>query len=97
MAVAGSAILVALSVPADARPDTRTMTCAQANQLVRQRGAVVMSTGQHTFRRFVASRAYCDPWEVRKTFYAPTRDARQCPISGVCEEPVWRLRPFGRD
>lgn len=60
------------------RPDTRSMTCAQAQATVDQRGAIVMSTGTHTFDRFVANRSYCqrgeDLWRER----VKTKDNPQC-------------------
>lgn len=69
-----------------ARPDTRSMTCAQAQAFVQQRGAVVMSTGQYTYDRFVASRAYCMRDEIVKPLYAPTRDTAQCPVAYECRQ-----------
>ncbi|NRG19500.1 hypothetical protein HPQ64_17550 [Rhizobiales bacterium] len=71
---------------AQARPDTRSMTCAQAQAIVNQRGAVVMSTGQYTYDRFVASRAYCMRDEILKPLYAPTRDTAQCPVAYECRQ-----------
>jgi hypothetical protein len=95
--ILASAILIAPGLgQAQGRPDTRTMTCGEANALVRRAGAVVMTTGQHTFRRFVAHRSYCDPWELVRPVYAPTRDNPRCVITGVCEEPLFRLDPWGR-
>ncbi len=74
-----------------ARPDTRAMTCAQAQALVKQQGAVVMSTGTHTYQRFVSTRAYCDRSEITWPLYAPTRDNAQCFVAYYCKE---QYRPF---
>ena len=38
---------------AQARPDTRAMTCAEAAALVARAGAIVMSTGPATYARFI--------------------------------------------
>jgi hypothetical protein len=87
--IALATALLALPAVAQTRPDTRAMTCAEANRLVQQRGEVVMSTGRHTFRRFVAHGGYCDRWERVFPEYAPTRDDPNCVINGVCREPPW--------
>jgi hypothetical protein len=84
-----AATLTVLPETAAARPDTRQMTCAQANALVKERGAVVMTTGRHTYRRFVAHQGFCDRWEITMPDYAPTRDNPRCVINGVCREPPW--------
>lgn len=66
-----------------ARPDTRTMSCGQAAGLVAQSGAIVLTTGQHTYERFVASGGFCpfDQWADRA--WAPTAEGR-CVIGYVC-------------
>ncbi|MXN65812.1 hypothetical protein GR183_12935 [Stappia sp. GBMRC 2046] len=87
--IAAAGLAVLLSSPearAQARPDTRSMTCAQAQAFVQQRGAVVMSTGQYTYDRFVASRAFCMRDEILKPLYAPTRDTAQCPVAYECRQ-----------
>ncbi|MEJ8476264.1 hypothetical protein [Roseibium algae] len=54
-AALGSCVLLASTAAnGQARPDTRDMTCTQAQALVKQRGEVVMTTGQYTFERFIA-------------------------------------------
>jgi hypothetical protein len=67
------------------RPDTRTMTCAQAQALVKQRGSVVLTTGPTTFDKFVADARYCLPQtnSVRAKF-APTKDDPKCPVGNRC-------------
>lgn len=61
------------SAAAEGRPDTRTLTCQQAQSMVQANGAVVMTTGPHTFRRFVRSYAYCTRDESLRREPAPTR------------------------
>ncbi|WP_029059945.1 hypothetical protein [Stappia stellulata] len=87
-AAIGLAILAASASAALARPDTRTMTCAQAQQLVKRSGAIVLSTGQYTYSRFVADRRYCGHYEILRPNYAPTRDTAQCPVAYFCERVV---------
>ena len=72
---------------AHARPDTRAMTCAQAQQLVQRSGSIVMSTGQYTYARFVSSGRYCYRGEAAYREYVPTRDNRQCLIGYECRDP----------
>lgn len=86
----GLVTALALLVPATgvlARPDTRTMTCAQAQDLVRRSGAVVLSTGDYTYSVFVATRAYCESRQFLRPAYAPTRDNPYCPVGSRCVEP----------
>ena len=79
------AVSVVPGLAQTARPDTRQMTCRQAQDLVRQRGSVVLTTGPSTFDRFVANGRYCEPQtaQVRAKF-APTRDNPQCPAGYRC-------------
>ncbi|WP_349357338.1 hypothetical protein [Stappia sp.] len=92
--LAGAVLLA--SAPADAaRPDLRRMSCAQAQALVLQRGAVVMTTGQYTYQRFVAGPRWCDRWEVVRPEVARTRDTDRCVVGYICEVPLFR--PFERD
>ncbi|TIO88480.1 MAG: hypothetical protein E5Y00_05125, partial [Mesorhizobium sp.] len=38
---------------ADARPDTRAMTCGETQALIQRRHAAVLTTGPNTYDRFV--------------------------------------------
>ena len=69
------------------RPSTLAMSCGQAGALVASQGAVVMSTGTHTYDRFVATPGLCMLAEYAYDGYAPTQDVRSCRIGFVC-------RPF---
>lgn len=90
------ALVFLLLLSADAasaqRPSTLSMTCAQAQALVVSRGAVVLSTGVHTFDRFVASPGYCMLGEYAEPAFAPTRDNPRCQLRYTCElgPPPWR-------
>ncbi|TYC56307.1 hypothetical protein FMN50_10315 [Rhodobacterales bacterium] len=88
---------IAFSTAAQARPDLRTMTCRQAQNMVRQHGAVVFTTGQYTYSMFVSNLSYCDPGQMLFTQYGPTRDAPKCPVAYECREPLFPFGPFGRD
>jgi hypothetical protein len=79
MALAAMAVL-ATAVAAEARPDTRAMTCGQTQNLIRQSGAIVLTTGQHTYDRYVSSGAYCAREEDPHSAYVKTKDASQCRV-----------------
>ncbi len=89
-AVAG----VAFEASAQGRPSTLGMSCAQAQSIVRARGAVVFTTGQFTYDRFVADQRFCSFDEETIPTWAPTRDARQCMVGYRCEQR--RSFPFDR-
>ncbi|WP_208986221.1 hypothetical protein [Labrenzia sp. OB1] len=81
MAAAAAALALSAVQPAVAqsgRPDTRSMSCAQVQSLINQRGGVVLSTGQHTFDRYVANRNFCQHGEILKRDYVPTKDNNRC-------------------
>lgn len=88
-------LIVAAGSALAARPSTLGMTCRQAQNLVESRGAVVLSTGEHTYARFVASPGYCEVAEWAKWSTAPTRDRRSCPLGYTCTSnpPIWYDRP----
>ncbi|MEM8552431.1 MAG: hypothetical protein AAGF45_08615 [Pseudomonadota bacterium] len=77
-ALAGAFAAMVLVEAASARPDTRQLSCAQAQDLVNERGAITLSTGDFTFARFVSGTAQCRPLGVARPEYAPTRDNRNC-------------------
>jgi hypothetical protein len=63
---------------AQGRPDTRSMSCDQVQALIDARGAVVMTTGRHTYDRFVAHAGYCVHLEAREATAISTRDTNRC-------------------
>jgi hypothetical protein len=83
-AVAGTAL---------ARPSTLSMTCAQAQALVEQQGAIVLSTGTYTYDRFVYHRGYCLPGEVFDREWVPAGDTPDCRLN-VCKPDFPRFRMF---
>lgn len=70
---------------AQGRPSTLNMSCQQARSLVASRGAIVLSTGQFTYDRFVAHRGFCNFDEDTVATWAPTRDTPQCMVGYRCE------------
>ena len=80
------------------RPNTLSMTCAQARGLVASTGSIVLSTGVHTFDKYVASPGYCEFGEYAYSASVPTRDTRSCPIGYRCDTnpPLWDDQIFGR-
>lgn len=81
------------------RPSTLGMSCAQARGLVAAQGAIVLSTGRHTYDRFVATPGFCSFGEWARPATAPTADTAQCPLGYVCQsgDPPWgdfRDSPF---
>ena len=81
MALAVGLFLISAVPQADAqsrRPLSTAMTCAQAQSMINQRGAVVMSTGQYTFDRYVSNRNFCQHGEFLKRDSVPTKDNNRC-------------------
>ena len=68
----------------EARQSTLHMSCGQARALVASAGAIVLSTGQYTYDRFVVSGGFCMAGEYPKPTTAPTRDG-YCSIGYVCK------------
>lgn len=59
--------------------------------MVASRGAVVMSTGTHTYERFVSHPGYCETAEWAHSATAPTKDSPRCPLGYICNTapPLW--------
>lgn len=87
---------ILMATAAEARPDLRQMSCQQAQNMVRQHGAVVFTTGQHTYSMFVSNRSYCDFNQELFVQYGPTRDHRKCPVAYECKEPLFPRGGFNR-
>lgn len=89
-ALTTAAILLAATGVSEARPDTRTMSCWQLQQLIQSRRAVVLTTGPNTYDRYVRQLGNeCDWPQVPMSAYVPTRDGR-CPVY-KCNDPVGRV------
>ena len=88
--------LIATTAAVAARPSTLGMSCQQAQNLVATQGAVVMTTGPHTFQRFVSSAGYCKIAEWAEPASAPTKDARHCPLGYTCTRRAADLVRYDR-
>lgn len=87
VALAATAVLLAATGLAEARPDSRSMTCEQIHALIQQRRAVVLTTGPNTYDRYVRQFGVeCDWPEIPMSAYVPARDGH-CPVFR-CDEPA---------
>lgn len=85
IALLSLAMVVAGTTTAAAqRPLSLDMTCGRAAALVSSRGAVVMSTGQYTYDRYVATRAFCLPLQQVEVARVPTLDDPYCRVGYTC-------------
>jgi hypothetical protein len=83
------ALLAAASAAqAQSRPDTRRMSCVQARALVQARGAVVLSTGDNTYDRYVATQQSCNKDEITVPAYVRTTDYTGCHVGYTCQVPT---------
>ena len=69
----------------EARPSTTTMSCAQAAATVAKAGAIVLTTGDFTYERFVATTTFCLGGETAERAVAPTTDSPSCSVGYVCK------------
>lgn len=61
------------------RPSTLSASCREIRSMVKQSGAIVLSTGEHTYNRFVAHAGYCLPGEFLDYEYVQTVSGK-CPL-----------------
>ncbi|MFC6789580.1 hypothetical protein ACFQE0_08090 [Methylobacterium komagatae] len=80
-------LLSATPALAQGRPSTVAMSCAQTVRLVNAQGAIVLGTGGQTYDRFVRDRSFCEPTEIARRAFRPTRDNPSCLIGYTCYEP----------
>ncbi|MFB0489701.1 hypothetical protein ABIE45_002287 [Methylobacterium sp. OAE515] len=85
--IAAALILAATPAVAQTRPSSTSMTCQQTVRLIQTRGALVLGTGGMTYDRFVRDRSFCEPTEIAKRAFRPTRDNPNCLIGYTCYEP----------
>lgn len=77
---------------AASRPDARTMNCNQVQDMIKAQKAVVLTTGQHTYDRFVDNSRHCSMGEFAQLKTVNTRDTPQCIVHSCTMSP---LTPFG--
>ena len=82
-------VLAGLSFPAVAqgRPDARAMSCGEVRTMIAARGAVVLTTGRHTYDRYVAGTHFCAPPDVAVPVSIRTRDAESCLVYACRPDP----------
>ena len=80
-------LLLATPAFAQGRPSTVAMSCTQTARLVNAQGAIVLGTGGQTYDRFVRDRSFCEPTEIARRAFRPTRDNPSCLIGYTCYEP----------
>ena len=84
--VAAIGLLVATmaAAPSRARENASEMLCRDVQVLVRERGRVVLATGQYTFDLFVAGRRYCLAGEMTVPALTRTLDRERCRVGYHC-------------
>ena len=88
IALTSAAIMLGFTTYAQARPDTRAMTCQQTQALIQSHGSVVLTTGPNTYALYVRQYSSACNWsEIPAVAYVPTRNG-QCQIHG-CREPLY--------
>ncbi|MBX3530897.1 MAG: hypothetical protein KF849_09840 [Rhizobiaceae bacterium] len=92
LAVAAALAMAATATLAANRPDTRSMSCERVQSLIRDRGAVVMTTGRHTYERFVARDSACYRPEIAWQTTVRAKDTGACPVYHCINEELVRPR-----
>ncbi len=84
IATAGIAsITLVEAANAQSRPVLPELSCAQAADILRRQGDLVMGTGGAGYERFVAHPGFCGRGGSEPA-YVVTRDNRQCLIGSRC-------------
>lgn len=81
-------ILAATTAVAQDLPNSLTMSCAAASQLVRDKGEVVIASGPNVFQRFIAEPGACFAEQVAQPAWIPTADQSQCLVGYHCQERI---------
>ena len=84
--------LLALSTTlaaAQGRVDARNLSCGEARSLVKQNGAVVLTTGRFTYDRYVAGERFCPVGHVADDAWISTRDTQSCRVGYRCILNPW--------
>ncbi|TKT80073.1 hypothetical protein [Aquamicrobium sp. LC103] len=93
LAALGAALVsaaIATAAVAQGRPDTRMMSCEQTQALIQRSGAIVLTTGRHTYDRYVAAWRFCNYPDVPKQTWIATRDTPQCLVYNCQREEIPR-------
>ncbi len=68
------------------KPRSTTMSCAQVNALVQQRGQVVFDTGGGNLSRVVSNPSLCMASDDGAPSWIPSQDQSQCLAGYHCQE-----------
>ena len=79
-------LTLASNATAQTQFDGRLLPCAQLAATVRNRGAVVISTGPFTYDRYVNSGQFCVRPEIPVPTWISTIDALQCFVGYICRD-----------
>lgn len=74
----GVLLLVPAIAVAQTRPDVRQMSCPQVQEMIAASGAVVLTTGAHTYDRYVSTGLQCSMGESLAREYITTGDGDRC-------------------
>lgn len=87
MLMVAGALAAAMPAAAEGRPDARAMSCGEVRAMIASRGAVVLTTGRHTYDRYVRDTRYCASPEIARVTTIRTRDAAACPVYACRPNP----------
>lgn len=79
-------VLGVVSAQAQENPRSTTMSCAQVNALVQQRGQVVFDTGGGNLSRVVSNPSLCMASDDGAPSWIPSQDQSQCLAGYHCQE-----------
>jgi hypothetical protein len=85
-------VLLAGAAFAQDGPNSLAMSCAGAQRLVQERGAVVMWSGPNIFDRFVVGQAQCQRDEYPIPAWIPTQDQQDCLVGQRCKQVEGPMR-----
>jgi hypothetical protein len=85
IAVVLALTLMATSATAQTRLSTINRPCVASQQLVYNRGSVVLGTGGYTYDRFVRDRSFCEFNEYTSPAFVPSLDTPQCFVGFRCK------------
>ncbi|WP_029350606.1 hypothetical protein [Bosea sp. 117] len=84
--------LMASAASAQPMPNSLSMSCAGARDLVSRSGAIVIGTGPHLFDRYVTNTSYCSITQVTEPAWVATADDPQCLIGKLCKDRRYNKR-----
>ena len=79
-------LTLASTASAQTQLDARSVPCAHLAATVRNRGAVVISSGPYTYDRYVTGGQFCVRPEIAVPAWISTVDAGQCFVGYVCRD-----------